>query len=305
MIGRRPGRLTMVTIPEAGGPPTRRGALRPARAPSDSPGRPSPPPVVAAQQAQRGRAGERADRDRSRYASSSSRRAAGGNGPSRSRTSIPVSGKACAGSSVSANGTSLRRRIFHAVLTAMDRRLSHPIDRILRRRPRADAARAWLDSGRASIHRPTSTGRPGRPLRGGKGDEFLGSSVISPPRARRRGCCPMWPRVSMTAGKNFKRRVRERARRTGESYTAALRHLRSSESTVEVSVVQWQRVEKTTHGSGSAWAAARQRRRRTSCSSRRWPGRSRSCRSRRPANPPGRSRTGIAHRRRAPARTPD
>jgi len=52
----------------------------------------------------------------------------------------------------------------------------------------------------------------------------------------------------MTAGKNFKRRVRERARRTGESYTAALRHLRSSEQTVEVSAVNWQRVEKTTYG---------------------------------------------------------
>ena len=32
----------------------------------------------------------------------------------------------------------------------------------------------------------------------------------------------------MTAGKNFKRRVRERARRTGESYTAALRHFRTA-----------------------------------------------------------------------------
>src|SRR5690348_17543952 len=52
----------------------------------------------------------------------------------------------------------------------------------------------------------------------------------------------------MTAGKNFKRRVRERARRTGESYTAALRHLRSSEQTVEVSAMNWQRVEKTTYG---------------------------------------------------------
>jgi hypothetical protein len=52
----------------------------------------------------------------------------------------------------------------------------------------------------------------------------------------------------MTAGKNFKRRVRERARRTGESYTAALRHLRSSDQTVEVSAVNWQRVEKTTYG---------------------------------------------------------
>jgi hypothetical protein len=30
----------------------------------------------------------------------------------------------------------------------------------------------------------------------------------------------------MTANKHFKRKVRERARRTGESYTAALRHLR-------------------------------------------------------------------------------
>ena len=52
----------------------------------------------------------------------------------------------------------------------------------------------------------------------------------------------------MTAQKNFKRRVRERARRTGESYTAALRHLRSSDHLSEVSAMQWQRVEKEQFG---------------------------------------------------------
>jgi hypothetical protein len=52
----------------------------------------------------------------------------------------------------------------------------------------------------------------------------------------------------MTAQKNFKRRVRERARRTGESYTAALRHLRSSDQPLEVPAMQWQRVEKTSYG---------------------------------------------------------
>jgi hypothetical protein len=52
----------------------------------------------------------------------------------------------------------------------------------------------------------------------------------------------------MTAGKNFKRRVRERARRTGESYTAALRHLRSSDQPEEALAMQWQRTEKSTFG---------------------------------------------------------
>lgn len=47
----------------------------------------------------------------------------------------------------------------------------------------------------------------------------------------------------MTERRNFKRLVRERARRTGESYTAALRHLRSSEP-MEVPAMSWQRIEK-------------------------------------------------------------
>jgi hypothetical protein len=46
----------------------------------------------------------------------------------------------------------------------------------------------------------------------------------------------------MTANKDFKRRVRERARRTGESYTAALRQLRRNAS--EVTMEQWKRIEK-------------------------------------------------------------
>ncbi|MCO5997587.1 hypothetical protein [Actinoallomurus rhizosphaericola] len=50
----------------------------------------------------------------------------------------------------------------------------------------------------------------------------------------------------MTANKNFKRRVRERARRTGESYTAALRHLRRTEA--EEQSVEWQRIEKPDFG---------------------------------------------------------
>lgn len=52
----------------------------------------------------------------------------------------------------------------------------------------------------------------------------------------------------MTEQKNFKRRVRERARRTGESYTAALRHLRSSDHQTEVPAMQWQRMEKAEYG---------------------------------------------------------
>jgi hypothetical protein len=50
----------------------------------------------------------------------------------------------------------------------------------------------------------------------------------------------------MTANKNFKRRVRERARRTGESYTAALSHLRRIAA--KESSMQWQRVERPEYG---------------------------------------------------------
>jgi hypothetical protein len=50
----------------------------------------------------------------------------------------------------------------------------------------------------------------------------------------------------MTANKNFKRRVRDRARRTGESYTAALRHLRHIDAREHK--VQWQRIEKPDFG---------------------------------------------------------
>ena len=49
----------------------------------------------------------------------------------------------------------------------------------------------------------------------------------------------------MTANKHFKRRVRDRARRTGESYTAALRHLRRDP---EERPVGWQRIEKAAFG---------------------------------------------------------
>jgi hypothetical protein len=50
----------------------------------------------------------------------------------------------------------------------------------------------------------------------------------------------------MTANKHFKRRVRERARRTGESYTAALRHLRHTNA--RENLMQWQRIEKPDFG---------------------------------------------------------
>src|SRR5690348_8123622 len=50
----------------------------------------------------------------------------------------------------------------------------------------------------------------------------------------------------MTANKHFKRRVRERARRTGESYTAALRHLRRVDA--QERLMQWQRIEKPDFG---------------------------------------------------------
>jgi hypothetical protein len=49
----------------------------------------------------------------------------------------------------------------------------------------------------------------------------------------------------MTANKHFKRRVRERARRTGESYTAALSHLRRD---AEEHAMRWQRIEKSDFG---------------------------------------------------------
>lgn len=55
----------------------------------------------------------------------------------------------------------------------------------------------------------------------------------------------------MTADKHFKRKVRERARRTGESYTAALRHLRHDppeEPAMQHDPIQWQRVEKPDFG---------------------------------------------------------
>lgn len=50
----------------------------------------------------------------------------------------------------------------------------------------------------------------------------------------------------MTANKNVKRRVRERARRTGESYTAALRHLRRIEAREHL--MSWERIEKPEFG---------------------------------------------------------
>lgn len=56
----------------------------------------------------------------------------------------------------------------------------------------------------------------------------------------------MVSRGLMTANKHVKRRVRERARRTGESYTAALRHLRRSDD--EERAMQWQRIEKPEFG---------------------------------------------------------
>lgn len=50
----------------------------------------------------------------------------------------------------------------------------------------------------------------------------------------------------MTANKNLKRRVRARARRTGESYTAALMHLRRQNP--QEQAMQWQRIEKPEFG---------------------------------------------------------
>lgn len=50
----------------------------------------------------------------------------------------------------------------------------------------------------------------------------------------------------MTANKHFKRRVRERARRTGESYTAALSNLRRLDA--QERPMQWQRIEKPDFG---------------------------------------------------------
>jgi hypothetical protein len=50
----------------------------------------------------------------------------------------------------------------------------------------------------------------------------------------------------MTANRHFKRRVRERARRTGESYTAALARLRQIDAKEQP--VKWQRIEKPDFG---------------------------------------------------------
>lgn len=89
---------------------------------------------------------------------------------------------------------------------------------------------------------------PARPPGGGKGES--GSLVIRPPRALRRGSNCVAAEGPMTADKHFKRKVRERSRRTGESYTAALRHLRRDirESAMQHHPVQWQRVEKSDFG---------------------------------------------------------
>ena len=50
----------------------------------------------------------------------------------------------------------------------------------------------------------------------------------------------------MTANKHFKRLVRDRARRTGESYTAALRHSRRHKAGEHL--MQRQRIEKLSFG---------------------------------------------------------
>jgi hypothetical protein len=50
----------------------------------------------------------------------------------------------------------------------------------------------------------------------------------------------------MTANKHSKRRARDRARRTGESYTTALRHLRRIDAREHL--MQWQRIEKPDFG---------------------------------------------------------
>ena len=48
----------------------------------------------------------------------------------------------------------------------------------------------------------------------------------------------------MTANKRFKRRVRARAAKTGESYTAALRHFRTASGGAEVSEQRSERFER-------------------------------------------------------------
>src|SRR5437764_6559830 len=97
----------------------------------------------------------------------------------------------------------------------------------------------------ALIHRRTSFGPPGGAARwrqrGSTSDRW--SSACHRPVAGA-GCGGV--EGLMTANKNFKRRVRDRARRTGESYTAALRHLRQLD--VKEPTVQWQRIEKTDFG---------------------------------------------------------
>ena len=106
---------------------------------------------------------------------------------------------------------------------------------------------AGVSSRRALIRRPTSLGLPRR----GRSAEAKGNPLSrigdhppatgSSPGAEFRGVEGL-----MTANKHFKRRVRERARRTGESYTTALRHLRRKDA--REYLMQWQRIEKSDFG---------------------------------------------------------
>jgi len=81
---------------------------------------------------------------------------------------------------------------------------------------------------RNGVYPPPNLPRPSPagPLGEGKGDWSSRIAGHPPATGSSPGVGFRGAEGLMTANRHFKRRVRERARRTGESYTAALRHLR-------------------------------------------------------------------------------
>jgi hypothetical protein len=75
---------------------------------------------------------------------------------------------------------------------------------------------------------------PSTILDGGKGTPVSGRGPGRSSRAWSLGDFDRDVEGQMTANKNFKRRVRARAAKTGQSYTAALRHFRPNPTGVEV-----------------------------------------------------------------------
>jgi hypothetical protein len=82
-----------------------------------------------------------------------------------------------------------------------------------------------LEIGRRITAQPPSA-LPAGLLGGGKGDSVLGSLVISPVTGSLPGTSSVVAEGRDGSEQELQTRVRARLRRTGESYTAALRHLR-------------------------------------------------------------------------------